>query len=85
MSDFFEMIKNEIPKVSKANKRVEVFDEDGIYLDSIYPADRHDSDAEDFKKESKRLKDDNPIILSTDINPPDWQELQAEDEEEMQS
>ena len=45
--------------------------------------DRHDSDAEDFKRESKQLKLDNPIILSNQINPPDWQELQAKDDEEI--
>ena len=45
--------------------------------------DRHDSDAEDFKRESKQLKEANPIILHTDINPPDWQELQEKDEQSM--
>jgi len=44
--------------------------------------DRYDSDAEDFKRESKQLMLDNPIILQNQINPPDWQELQAEDEKD---
>ncbi len=47
--------------------------------------DRYDSDAEDFKRESKQLMLDNPIILQNQINPPDWQEQQEKDEEEMKA
>jgi hypothetical protein len=48
--------------VAKANKRVEakqrqaVLDDDGIYMHSIYPKDRHDSDADELKKESADLR-----------------------------
>ena len=47
--------------------------------------DRYDSDAEDFKRESKQLMLDIPIILQNQINPPDWQEQQEKDEEEMKA
>ena len=55
MSDFFEMIKTLSKDVAQANKRIEVFDNDGIYMHSIYPKDRHDSDAEEHKREQKNL------------------------------
>ena len=47
--------------VAKANKRVEakqhqaVLDDDGIYMQTLpTDDDRHDSDAEEFRNESKR-------------------------------
>ena len=56
MSDWFEMITEVSKDVAQANKRIEVFDHDGIYMHSIYPEDRHDSDAEEFRREQKDLR-----------------------------
>ena len=54
------------------------------FQEGMSAVNRYDSDAEDFKRESKQLKEDNPIILPNQINPPDWQELQAKDELEQE-
>ena len=90
MSDLFEICSEMCRlqlEVAQANDRIEkknLRDFCGYMSLEVIPAEieRHDSDAEDFKRESKQLKEDNPIILPTDINPPDWQELQAEDEKD---
>ena len=47
----------------------------------IYPASRHDSDAEELKKESKELRSQSNMHFY----PLDWQEQQAKDIEEMES
>ena len=91
MSDLFEICSEMCRlqlEVAQANDRIEkknLRDFCGYMSLEVIPAEieRHDSDAEDFKKESKQLKLDNPIILPTDINPPDWQEQQEKDEQSM--
>ena len=91
MSDLFEICSEMCRlqlEVAQANDRIEkknLRDFCGYMSLEVIPAEieRHDSDAEDFKRESKQLKEDNPIILSNQINPPDWQELQAKDDEEI--
>ena len=77
MSDFREMIKTEMIKVDQANKRIaakpiEVFDDDGLYMET-----RYDSDAEDHKKEQKELRS------QRNFYPANWQDIQTIDYEEI--
>ena len=77
----------DITKIQLANAKALAIHhkfQEGLSENPIYPVDKYDSDAVDCKRESKQLKEDNPIILPNQINPPDWQELQAKDELEQE-
>ena len=69
--------KTLVDNVAQANKRIaakpiEVFDDDGLYMET-----RYDSDAEDHKKEQKELRS------QRNFYPANWQDIQTIDYEEI--
>ena len=82
MSDFREMMID-ICKLQSDNAKAQAKHnkfQNALIENPIYPADRHDSDKEELKKESKELRSQSNMHFY----PLDWQEQQAKDIEEME-